>query len=195
MNKIIITEKQKKAIEEKVIETVNKINNHYHIDMQTPKIFYDVQGTNGGLAKYASMSVHFNIKIMLENFDDYLRSTVPHEVCHIGVWQKYLKEKKQVSPKAHGAEWKLMMFVVGAPARRTHEYDVDEIKKSISQYEYHCLCKQALIVSSIIHNKIKKGKIYECVRCHNLLTNGERIIKTGFSRESPNQTTKTRTLD
>ena len=103
-----------------------------------PKIFYDVQGTNGGLAKYASMSVHFNIKIMLENFDDYLRTTVPHEVCHIGVWQKYLKENKQVSPKAHGAEWKLMMFVVGAPARRTHEYDVDELNYLVLKNEDSC---------------------------------------------------------
>ena len=42
MNKIIITEKQKKAIDEKVIETVNKINNHYYIDMQTVPYYVSI---------------------------------------------------------------------------------------------------------------------------------------------------------
>jgi len=90
-----ITPEIHKRVEEKVKLTVDKINAHYAINMSVPAIFYDVHSTNGGVAKYASMSVHFNPTIMEEDLDHYIKTTVPHEVCHIGVWQKYLKENKK----------------------------------------------------------------------------------------------------
>ena len=188
-----ITPEIEKIIEEKVKSTVDKINDHYKIDMQIPDIYYDVHSTNGGLAKYATMSVHFNPKIMEENFEHYLKTTVPHEVCHIGVWKKYLYEKKNTLPKAHGSEWKLMMWVVGAPARRTHEYDIEEVKRKVSKYEYSCQCKNPITVGARVHNSIKtQSKLYKCKRCGTVLQNGQKVLQLGFSTPSPNNTTKVR---
>lgn len=191
-----ITPEIKQRVEAKVIQTVEKINAHYGLKMPVPDIYYDVHSTNGGLAKYATLSVHFNPKIMQENLEDYLKTTVPHEVCHIGVWQKYLFEKKKVAPKAHGSEWKLMMWVVGAPARRTHEYDVAEVKRKTVKYEYQCGCNKSIVVGARIHKSIKdKVKIYTCKKCRKILTGGIRVLELGFSRNSPNNTTKLREED
>ena len=188
-----ITPEIHRRVEEKVIQIVNKINEKYNIGMAVPGIFYDVHSTNGGLAKYTSMSVHFNPKLMQEDFEHYLKTTVPHEVCHIGVWKKYQHEKKKVFPKAHGSEWKLMMWVVGAPPRRTHEYDVEEVKRNTAQYEYICRCKDPITVGPRIHANIRDGlKKYTCKKCGAILKNGQRLLNLGFSRESPNNTTKTR---
>ena len=188
-----ITPEIHKQVEDKVIKTVEKINSHYNIGMTVPAIYYDVHSTNGGLAKYSTMSIHFNPKLMEEDLEHYLKTTVPHEVCHIGVWKKYLHEKKKVSPKAHGNEWKLMMWVVGSPPRRTHEYDVEDVKRKTAQYEYKCGCKYSVLVGARIHNNIKdKTKTYSCKKCGVMLKDGIRILQLGFSRSSPNNTTKVR---
>lgn len=188
-----ITSEINKRVEEKVRATVDKINNHYHIDMKMPTIHYDVHSTIGGLAKYATMSVHFNPILMQEDLEHYLSTTVPHEVCHIGVYKKYQHEKKTVAPKAHGSEWKLMMWVVGAPARRTHEYDVEQVKRKSAVYEYKCACKEPLTIGSRIHHNIKnKIKIYSCKKCKTVLKDGIRVLQLGFSVQSPNNTTKVR---
>ena len=186
-----ITPENYLKIEEKVLQTVKKINDHYKINMPVPAIFYDVHSTTGGIAKYNSMSVHFNPSLLKENFEVFLKTTVPHEVCHIGVWQKYLHEKKKTPPKAHGQEWKLMMWVVGAPARRCHQYDVEDVKKSVAQYEYKCGCTKTTTVGARIHNKIKNGSLYQCKKCSVTLKNGSRLLTKSFSRASPNGTTKT----
>jgi SprT protein len=176
---------------QKAKETVDKINNHYHLDMKVPPIYYDVTGTTAGLAKSASMSVHLNPTLLLQNLEDSINNTLPHEVCHLGVMQKAIKEKKAF-PKAHGAEWKLMMYVVGVPAKNCHSYDVTDVKKPVAEYEYKCNCTKSIIVGQVIHNKIKDGRKYTCKKCNTILKNGERVMKFGFSQASPNGTTKVR---
>lgn len=179
----------------KVKETVDKINGHYHLGMKVPPVYYDVSGTTAGIAKSASMSIHLNPKLLLQNLDDSINNTVPHEVCHLGVFQKARNANKPF-PKAHGAEWKLMMWVVGASANNTHSYDVEDVRKLPIQYEYQCACPQPTVMNQATHNKIKRaktdGKVYSCRKCHKVLENGQRILRYGFSRPSPNGTTKLR---
>jgi SprT protein len=178
-------------VEKKIQETVEKLNNYFHFDMKIPPIFYDVTGTTGGLAKSKSLSVHFNHQLMLQNFEDFLETTVPHEVCHIAVFWLSLQEKKPIPKNPHGATWKFMMHLVGVPAKKYHTYDIDGIKKITAQYQYQCLCKEHIIVGKKIHEKIKKSKMI-CKKCKTILKNGTRIIQLGFSNPSPNRTTKVR---
>jgi SprT protein len=187
----MLTKEKEKQTEQKVIETVKKLNDIYKFGMPIPAIHFDVTGTNAGLAKRLSMSVHFNTKLALSNWDDFIDNTVPHEVCHIAVWYWADYFRKPI-PSAHGAAWKLMMWEVGAKAKRTHDYDVSEVKKKTKTYLYQCGCPERIEVSSAIHNKIGKGNLYRCKKCHQTLTNGELKITMGFSRASPNGTTKTR---
>lgn len=184
-----IDEKLHARVMQRVRETVEKINNHYKIDLQVPPVSYDLTGTSAGIARYATMSVHLQPKLFLENIEEFIDNVVPHEVCHLGVMQKYIKERKINPPKAHGAEWKLMMYVVGAAAKRTHDYDVEEIVKPAAQYHYDCGCPNGLTVSRSLHNKLKTAR-YKCKKCDKILHNGERILKHSFSRPSPNGTTK-----
>jgi len=86
-----------------------------------------------------------------------------------------------------------MMWVAGAPARRTHEYDVEEIKRKTATYEYKCGCKNPVTVGVRIHNNIKsKKKSYQCKKCGCVLKDGQRVLQLGFSVNSPNGTTKLR---
>lgn len=188
---MLLTQDKFNEINEKVAQTVNKLNSIYKFAMSIPNIHYDVRGTNAGLAKHASMSVHFNAVLASENWDDFINNTVPHEVCHIAVWHWASYFKKPI-PSAHGPRWKIMMIDVGLYPKRTHDYDVVNVKKETKKYEYKCACSTPIEISSVIHNRILKGKIYRCKKCRSQLSNGSLKISKGFSRPSPNGTTKTR---
>lgn len=187
-----LTPELETRIKEKIKETVNKINEHFKMDMPIPPVYYDVTGTTAGLAKYYSMSVHLNPTLLLQNIEDSINVTVPHEVCHLTNFYLHKKEKKLGSPKAHGAQWKLMMWVVGASAKVTHNYDVEDVKPQKIEYLYQCGCSVGVKVSTTIHNRIKKGYRYACKKCNKALHSGERVMNIGFSRPSPHGTTKVR---
>lgn len=170
---MLLTQENIQKTQDKVKETVDKLNSIYGFNMKIPKIYFDVKGTNAGLAKFRTMSVHFNEKLAVNNWEDFIDNTVPHEVCHLAVWQRCLFLRKKF-PSPHGATWKLMMSQVGAIPKRTHDYDVSEVRRGTKRYEYDCGCDKRVEVSAIIHNRITKGRKYKCNRCNNLLVNGQR---------------------
>lgn len=190
-NKMILNKEIEERILQKTVETVNKINAHYKINLKVPKIYYDIKGTNAGMAKFPAMTLHLNPKLLLNNLEDSIINTIPHEVCHLGVFQRSIELKKKF-PKGHGAEWKLMMWVVGADAKTYHKYDVSELKKTMSKYHYQCNCEEGHVVSKILHNKIQAGSTRKCIKCNVKLHSWTKILNHGFSRPSPNGTTNTR---
>jgi SprT protein len=169
---MILNEEKLKETQRKIKEVVDKLNQKFDFKMPYPCFAFDVTGTTAGLAKSATMSVHFNTKLALNQWSDFLENTVPHEVCHIAVWYwtRFFGAGRQ---PPHGARWKSMMRLVGCVPKRTHDYDVSEVKKKTKKYVYHCGCVKPIEVSSIIHNKIQKGFIYSCKRCHQKLTGGQ----------------------
>lgn len=186
----MLSSEKETLIVNKIKETVDKLNSIYHFAMIYPHYDWEVSGTSAGVARYKTMSVHFNKKLALTNWVDFINNTIPHEVCHVAVWH-WAEFMKKPFPKAHGATWKLMMWEVGAQAKRTHDYDVSEVKRNVKIYEYSCGCENKIEVSARVHNKIQEGSTYRCRVCNQFLKNGMRKLTKSFSRESPNKTTKT----
>lgn len=176
-------------VEKKVKETVDKLNEKFNFNMKYPHIYYDVRGTTGGLAKSASMTVHFNNKLLKENIEHFIETTVPHEVCHIGVYHLCHVNKRNYPKNGHGADWQIMMRTVGVNARKYHEYEVE--RKEPVEYRYECGCPNGVIIPEKIHKKIK-DKVMVCKKCNTKLGDWERVMKIGFKEASPNGTTKVR---
>lgn len=179
----------------KVQYYVDKFNSIYKFNMPMPNIFYDIVGSKAGEARMSAKgaySVHFNPKIASLDWKEFINNTIAHEVTHIAVFQ-WSKFNSKPIPAPHGPRWNYMMREVGATPKRTHEVDVYDIKRNVSQYEYECKCPEPVIVSVRIHNNIKNGKkSYACIKCKTKLANGSKLIKTGFSVPSPNGTTEVR---
>ncbi len=96
--------------------------------------------------------------LLLENEQAFIDEVVPHELAHLLVWKHF----GRVAP--HGKEWKWMMeSVLGVPARRTHQFELESVRRNT--FPYRCKCQQHQLTVRR-HNRVVRGEaVYRCVRC------------------------------
>lgn len=127
------------------------------------KYRWDLKGGTAGQAIYSNgeFTIRFNLEIAANNFDDYLRTTVPHELAHLILDHLY-----PWAP-AHGKHWAICMDILGAPANRCHSYSKDTYTPArvVRRYPYLCAC-QIHSVTAIIHNRVQAGEQgRRCTKC------------------------------
>ena len=104
----------------------------------------------------------------MENGDEFIEDTVPHEFAHLVTYALYgtdrdYKGHRRVKP--HGSQWQRVMRLLGYKPTRCHNFDVKPARKVASKYRYSCGCKEYFL-TAIRHNKILSGKSsYSCTRC------------------------------
>lgn len=134
----------KKRVIAKVEQCISTVENHFKINFKKPVISFNVRGTCGGLAKYRSWEVAFNPVLLMENVEDFLESTVPHEVAHLATELVYPHAHRRTfgtKRQPHGPHWASIMNLLGADAKRCHTYDTTNAKvKRSTSYEYKCQC-------------------------------------------------------
>lgn len=167
----MLTNEKLVETQNRIMEVVDKLNRVLGFNMSYPKFYFDVNSTSAGLAKSKTMSVHFNKKLALNHWKEFIENTIPHEVCHVAIWHwaKVLKDKV---PPPHGVKWKSFMRAVGCVPTRTHSFDVSEIKRKTKKYLYQCACEKPIEVSPVVHKKIESGAIYTCKKCNQKLRGG-----------------------
>ena len=132
--KQLLTLELKQKVEAKMRECFSIAEKHYGIAFEFPEIRYNIKSWTGGLAYRNLNLVRFNLILMVENEEHYLKTTVPHETAHMVVNAlhkagkiKLAEGKKRLMP--HGKEWKEVMSLFGVAANVTHNYDVSSIEK------------------------------------------------------------------
>jgi len=151
-------------IYEKAINCIEVLNAEWGMNIENPEVRFDLTGACAGQAitgrSHALFPVlRFNLPLAMDNWPDFLETTVPHEVAHLGVRAKW-----GYRPKPHGKEWAATMTILGVPAARCHVYDVSDHVTRRRPYLYICDCGEHR-VSSVRHNKMRRGKVYNCKRC------------------------------
>lgn len=125
--------------------------------LNSPKITFDQRGKIAGSALLQTNHVRFNPKLLIDNQDEFFSEVIPHEICHIAVFQLLGKVKP------HGEEWKaLMQNVFSLPGKATHRLDIDSVLGKL--YDYACQCSTHKLTIRR-HNKAKKGLRYICRSC------------------------------
>ena len=81
----------------------------------------------GGRFSCGSNNYSFNIKLAVQNPNEYYDQVVPHEVAHHVQYMLFPKSMKKL--KGHGKEWKgIMTNVFGIPAERYHSMDTSDVR-------------------------------------------------------------------
>ena len=125
-----------------------------------PEISFDLRGMAAGQANYKENRIRLNRELLGKYTSDFIEQTVPHEYAHLVAYRKF---GNRIRP--HGKEWRSVMLALGAEPRRTHNYRVAPARKC-RRFLYKCKCLgKDYQLSSIRHNRIKKGFHYFCSKC------------------------------
>ena len=150
-----------------VEETIKKSEKIYSRKFDRVPVKFDLKGATAGQYRFIRGSnnsdgscFRFNLDIAKENGENEYKSTVVHEVAHHIA--RSLAKGKYIKP--HGREWKSIMGNLGLPAVRCHSYTVPEKTRKLKYFDYECDC-MVHNVSSILHNRMKKGQVRHCKKC------------------------------
>lgn len=130
---IAIQQAVMRSLREKLALANLKLERNY----PEPKLVYQQRGTAAGTAWLQSNEIRLNPVLLMENVEAFINEVVPHELAHLLVWKHF----GRVPP--HGKEWKWMMeSVLGVPARRTHQFELQSVQRNT--FTYRCKCRGSI---------------------------------------------------
>lgn len=146
------------AVMRSLREKLALANQKLDCNFPEPKLTWQQRGTSAGTAWLESYEIRLNPVLLLENQQAFIDEVVPHELAHLLVWKRF----GRVAP--HGKEWKWMMeSVLGVPAQRTHQFELESVRKNT--FPYRCGCQQHQLTVRR-HNRVMRGDaVYRCVHC------------------------------
>jgi len=150
-----------KEVEQKVQDCIALAKRTYRTELSVPIIKFDKTGCTAGVAN--SKYVNFNYGLLEQNKEDFINTTVPHEVAHfnaVNVWGIS-------AGRGHGLAWKNVMKELGVAPRRCHSYDVSTVKrhKTMTYAELKCNCTTHLVTKKLAA-KVSTGYTHvTCKKC------------------------------
>jgi SprT protein len=102
---------------------VDLANRKLKLSLLYPVIEFSLKGTTAGRAWWPANKIQFSPTLLRENPDTFLQQTVGHEVGHLAAHLRHRNER--IDP--HGDEWRNVMWTMGLPATRCHNYDTSNV--------------------------------------------------------------------
>jgi predicted SprT family Zn-dependent metalloprotease len=140
------------------------LNPVVHFDIHSKRL----NGTATGTSK-----INLNPTVM-EKVGEEFDQTIGHEVMHLVV--NKLRELNHGyvlifddANRAHGGLWKRIMQEMGLEVSRCSTYDT-ELLVNPGDHIYACKCRETIIISTQIHNKMAAGQKRFCRACKGNLT-------------------------
>ncbi|MDF2180227.1 SprT family zinc-dependent metalloprotease [Aliiglaciecola sp. CAU 1673] len=132
-----------------------------------PTLSFNQRGKIAGSARLQRHEIRLNPVLMADNLACFLNDVIPHELCHLLVFQLYGRGSRFRPILPHGPEWKaLMQGIFNLPGKATHQMDVSKVQGR--QFVYRCGCGPVSL-SVRRHNKVLKGTRYICRSCRESL--------------------------
>ena len=150
-------------VEDTVLETYLNTQSIWQRPFELPSISFDLRGCCAGRAYYKYNRIRLNPILMVENQEDFVVQTVPHEVAHLLAFTMF-GTRTRIKP--HGTEWKSVMLALGLKPARCHSYDVANARvRRERRFTYACDC-QTIQEPARTHFKLQRGEIWsKCTGC------------------------------
>lgn len=140
-----VSSQLKKQVDDRIAKDLDTIHARYGVMLPKPTVSYDLCGTTAGQAFIHKNYIKINAVLLVENVDEMLNRTVPHELAHLATQSIYPEAHRRgfaSKRRPHGAEWQSIMRVLGADASRCHSYNTSNsaVKRSNRAYfEVKCV--------------------------------------------------------
>ena len=150
-----------------------KFNTKFGKNYGYPTVSFGLNGATAGTATYSKQHIQYNLEIAIRNEDDFLNTTIPHEIAHLFAYNMYhLINNYPLKPmiKPHGKEWKRVMSIMGIKPSRCHNYNVEEfVKRHERPFTYKCKCRTRNY-TKLIHTRMQNGQKRHCLDCKGNIT-------------------------
>ena len=158
---------------------VDQISQKTGVDLPCIHLDFGLRGHAAGQARIANgqLEIRLNMCLLKGYTDEYLRTTIPHEVAHLYVfWQSRLL---LVRPKPHGPQWQaVMQECFGLPPKRCHDYVTRPARNVRRNFLYACQCREHRL-TGIMHRKLCKNSHALCRDCGSHLRFARKIQDEG----------------
>jgi len=163
------------AIENQIEDITNHLNktfNHLLISqkkgpMPIPSFDKWISGRTAGYSRWSRftnrLSVDFNLEILKHNFEDFMKDTIIHEVCHSF---DFHLNGRGVRGQQHGYNWQRFMIGCGVSPDRTHNYDISHLINEGTPL-FKCGCREGIALGPNQTKKQMRSEkpIYHCRKC------------------------------
>lgn len=179
---MIVSPEVRKMVENKIADCIAIAENHFGRTFETPSIDYKTRGRVAGWAR-GTDEVSFNGQLLMENVEEFVARTVPHEVAHCidaavnpemrettVKWNFNTGRVRRTNRSIHGPSWKAIMILFGAPTSRCHSYDVSRatVQRRRSTVPYVCTsCGKNVNMGLTRHRKMRAGVTEYFHKCGN----------------------------
>jgi SprT protein len=190
MDLVSVNEELENIIIEEAKKWVEKANKAFRfVDFSTIELDFELEGTVAGRAGYDNRIkkgiLKINMDVFLNNKEEYINQTIPHEIAHIISDNHFGREKGD----SHGDNWKRVMLYFGKNPKRCHNYEVKKTKTwRLDRFQTHCKkCGLKMVFSKVIYNKMLKGKGRYCNKCETRINPKDVIPFDGKRGLSPKE--------
>lgn len=136
----------------------------HRVPLPVPEIRFDLRGMTAGQCiwrRRRTPVLRFNLRLAEDHRDDFVTTTVAHEVAHLVTIACHGKAPP------HGEEWRAVMrhLGIGNP-ERCHRYAVDSSGlRRQRRWAYACDCREHQL-STTRHNRVRRDQAeYRCRHC------------------------------
>lgn len=133
-----------------------------NLDLADIEVRFDLSGSAAGMYCYKASDrwFRFNPWVFATDLDLHISDTVPHEVAHYAIHQRF--GPRRVKP--HGPEWRALMVALGASPKATYTGDLSQVPvRRQREHAYACSCREHRL-STTRHNRIQARRATYC--CH-----------------------------
>lgn len=172
-----------KRVSDKLAEGCVIASRHYNQSFSMPHVSYKLRGMVAGYAQASLWTIKLNAQLLIENVDDFIDRTVPHELAHlicdrvypqrVGITFARSGRIRRQKRESHGYNWQSVMRVLGCDdITRCHTYDVTNSKvqkKNGKQFQYRCTkpgCGVSFPVGPKRHRRLQQDPRYLSHRGH-----------------------------
>ncbi len=158
----------KHAVETATHHFIDVANKRYDLSLNYPSVGFTVRGTNGGTANTGSWHVNFNMGLLVDNMDEYINQTIPHEVAHLVTFaihgQEFKRTRRGYIRVSHGKNFYAVMRTFGVKETRCHKMDTSKVKtatRNVKKFGVQCpCCQEEFTVGTVRMKKILNGARY-----------------------------------
>lgn len=142
----------------------------YQIDLPVSQLSFSLKGHCAGQAtvdRFHQTYIRLNFDLLRDNTEPFLSETIPHEVAHLVVNLKAIRQGTR--PRPHGSEWrKVMKECFGLEGHRCHNYPSSTARIVPRKYVYSCACRKHYF-TAIMHKRLSNNRYAICKECHTQL--------------------------